>query len=119
MKDAVRTAFEAIQQSGDAPQLRGVTAVYRFKIANAGSWTVTVDHGTIAVHEGGEAAADCIVHCDEDDFLRIRGGEHDLMTAAMQGRVEVEGSIPLLQKLLSQVRARRQRGSGREGGAQP
>ena len=42
--------------------------------------------------------ADCTIRCDEADFIDIVEGRRNLITATMQGRVEISGDLALAQK---------------------
>jgi putative sterol carrier protein len=106
MDDRTRAIFEKMASRGHDPDLEQVRGSYRFDIEGVGSWHVTVDQGTLTVTRG-MADADCVIHCDESDFLRLASGEQNLVTAALQGRVRIEGNLALAQKLHGFVRATR------------
>jgi putative sterol carrier protein len=80
------------------PRLKSVSGSYRFDVDEVGSWKIDVDHGRIEVHETSERA-DCVVRASADDFGRIMSGAQNLITAWMQGLVELEGDASLAQKL--------------------
>lgn len=87
--------FQSISKVGSQPRLRGLTGVCRFDIAGAGSWSIAVNEGEVAVIEGtGKAlSADCTISCTAEDFIRIMHHEDhlNLITAAMQNLVTVTG----------------------------
>ena len=101
---------EFFRQAGEMrsqPRLRSVTGVCRFDIAGAGSWSVAVNDGEVTVIQGAGNAlrADCVVSCDAQDFLRILHGENhmNMVTAAMQGLVNVSGDNVFAMALLGNV----------------
>lgn len=103
MAERARDILARAAARGPDPRLKGIRGSYRFDVEGAGSWHATVADGTVKVTEGA-AAADCVIRCDEADFVRIARGEQNLLTAAMQGRVQIEGDMALAQKLHGFVR---------------
>ena len=102
------TAHEVFQQYHSQkyePLLRGVTGTYLFEIEGAGYWFISVREGAIRLEEVRHDA-DCMIHCDEPDFIDILEGRRNLITAAMQGRVKIRGDITLAQKFHGLVSAR-------------
>ena len=94
------TAHEVFQQhqmQKYEPLLRGVTGTYLFEIERAGHWFISVRDGAISIEEARHDA-DCTIRCDEPDFIDIIEGRRSLITAAMQGRVKIDGDITLAQK---------------------
>lgn len=89
------------------PRLRGITGVCRFDISGAGTWSVAVNDGEVSVIEGAGNAlrADSVVSCSSEDFLRVeRGEDHmNLVTAAMQGLVNVSGNTVFALEFLGNV----------------
>jgi len=81
----------------DEPLLRGVHGTYLFNIENLGAWFVSVDDGAVTIDKGSREA-DCIISCSEQDFVDIVEGRRNLITAALQGRVQVRGDVALAQK---------------------
>jgi putative sterol carrier protein len=94
------------------PLLRGVHGSYLFDIEQVGCWFVAVDDGKIRVTEG-KREADCVIHCSDEDFVEIVEGRRNLLTAALQGRVQVRGDVALAQKFhgLVGTELERQRGA--------
>jgi len=86
------------------PRLQGVTGSYRFDVEGVGSWRLEV-HDKIATMTESTAAADCVLRCNEADFVRIARGEQNLLTAFLQGRVQVEGDYALGQRFHGFIRA--------------
>jgi putative sterol carrier protein len=86
------------------PLLRGVTGTYLFEIKGVGYWFISVRDGAIRMDET-QHDADCTISCDESDFIDIIEGRRNLLTAAMQGRVKIQGDITLAQKFHGLVSA--------------
>jgi arylformamidase len=84
--------------------LRGVRGTYRFDIDKVGSWFLAVNDGVVNVQESTDDA-DCVISCDEQDFVDIVEGRRNLITAHMQGRVHVRGDMALAQKFHGLVSA--------------
>ena len=94
------TAHEVFQQhrlQKHEPLLRGVTGSYLFEIEGVGYWFISVRDGAIKLEEARQDA-DCRLRCNEPDFIDIIEGRRSLITAAMQGRVKIQGDMPLAQK---------------------
>ena len=89
--------FQQYQSQKYEPLLRGVTGTYLFEIQGVGYWFISVRDGAIKLEETRHDA-DCTIRCDEPDFIDIIEGRRNLITAAMQGRVKIQGDIPLAQK---------------------
>jgi putative sterol carrier protein len=96
--ETVRAVFDRRKQNPFEPLLAGVKGTYRFDVKGAGSFLFSVDNGWISIAEGSRSA-DCVIVCDEDVFLRLADGSQNLLTAAMQGLVEIQGDLALAQKL--------------------
>jgi putative sterol carrier protein len=79
-------------------RLSRVSGSYLFDVEDVGAWRIAVDHGKLTVEDGG-TDADCIIHCNADYFARLASGKQNLVTAMMQGQVEIEGDLALAQKL--------------------
>jgi len=77
---------------------------YKFEVIDQGVWNARIDDGVAEVHEG-DAPTDCVIRCDNDDFMAIFSGEQNLLTAWMQGRIEAEGDMALLQRFQGFVRS--------------
>jgi putative sterol carrier protein len=95
-----RTAQEVFQiytTHKDEPILRSVQGSYLFDIENVGTWFVSVDKGALTFDEQRHEA-DCVISCSEQDFVDIVEGRRNLITAALQGRVQIRGNVALAQK---------------------
>ena len=89
--------FERRKSQEYEPHLRGVTGTYLFEIEGVGYWFISVRDGAISMEEARHDA-DCTIRCDEPDLIEIIEGRRNLITAAMQGRVKIQGDITLAQK---------------------
>lgn len=96
--------FERRKAQEYEPLLRGVNGTYLFEIEKAGYWFISVRDGAIKIEEV-KHGADCTIRCDEPDFIDIIEGRRNLITAAMQGRVKIQGDITLAQKFHGLVSA--------------
>jgi putative sterol carrier protein len=96
--DRVREVFERRRQQPFEPQLAGVRGSYRFDVEGVGSFFVSVDDGALVIVEAARDA-DCVIACDPTVFLRVADGSQNLLTAAMQGLVEISGDLALAQRL--------------------
>jgi len=105
MPQTAREVFNLHRMQTYEPVLRGVHGTYLFDIENVGSWFVAVDDGAIRIEEA-KHDADCTILCDEGDFADIVEGRRNLITAHMQGRVQLRGDIALAQKFDGLVSAR-------------
>jgi putative sterol carrier protein len=112
MADTARSIMTEAQRRRESrtkdPRLRGVNGSYRFDVKGAGSWRLEVRDEIVTITEG-TAPADCVMRCDEADFVRIASGDQNLLTAFLQGRVQVEGDFALGQQLHAFVRESRPR----------
>jgi putative sterol carrier protein len=106
MADTARSIMREAGGRGENPQLKGIAGSYRFDVEGAGSWRLEVKDGVTSVSES-TAPADCVIRCDEADFVRISRGEQNLLTALLQGRVQIEGDYALAQRLHGFIRGRR------------
>ena len=98
MAESVREFFESLESRVDESKTAGLTASYLFDVGGAGRWLVDVDHGRVAVTEGGEDA-DCTITTSEADFLKIVNREQNPTTAYMTGKLKIKGDIGTAMKL--------------------
>src|SRR4051812_13459891 len=105
MPDRIRQLLEARKQGAYNKNLAGVHGTYRFDIHDAGHWRALVDDGRVTIEESTEPA-ECVIESDEEDIIQILEGRQNLVTAAMQGRVQVSGNLALAQKFHGMVGAK-------------
>jgi hypothetical protein len=80
------------------PFLHDVSATMRIDLSDNGAsqhWHVTIDHGQITVTHRN-APADATMRTDPALFDRIITGEANALTAALRGRLRIEGNARLL-----------------------
>jgi putative sterol carrier protein len=95
-----REFFADLAARAPDTKLRAISGSCRFDIQGAGSWIIALTEGKVAVRDGAAVAkADATMTCSVDDFMRIARGELNLVAAGLQGRVQVTGSMALLQLL--------------------
>ncbi len=97
MPQTAQEIFELSRTKKYEPFLRGVRGTYLFDIENVGSYFVAVDDGKLTFDQA-KRDADCVIRCNEQDFVDIVEGRRNLLTAALQGRVQVGGDVALAQK---------------------
>jgi putative sterol carrier protein len=101
--NSVADFFAALpaRAAAEAEKTRGLHDVYLFDVADVGTWTVTVDDGSVGVAEGDTGAATCTIATDEDTFLGIAGGTTSAAAAFMRGKVKVSGDMGAAMRLKS------------------
>jgi ubiquinone biosynthesis protein UbiJ len=100
------SALEQLAAGGSLEAFRGFTGRFQFE-ANGDSWAADVDDGRFTVVSPTDGAADCTIRGTPEDLERILNGEMDVLTSAMQGRIRIEGSLALAQRLVMLLRSRR------------
>jgi len=105
MSQSAQEIFQLHRGDRHQPLLRGVRGTYLFDIEQVGCWFVAVDDGMVKVAEG-KHEADCVIHCNEEDFIDIVEGRRNLVAAVLQGRVQVRGDLALAQKFHGLVSAK-------------
>src|SRR5690242_9107810 len=103
MQNTIRERINKIKQNNYVPEFAGTQATYRFDVNDAGRWRVVVDNGRVDIQESSEPA-ECVIECNEDDLLQILDGQQNLLTAMLQGRVNITGNIAMAQKFHGMVR---------------
>lgn len=94
----VHAIMDRVKTTKSDPRLKKVKGSYLFDVTDVGKWRVEVDKGETKVVENA-FSGDCIIHLEASDFVRIANGEQNLLTAMMQGRLELEGDMVLAQRL--------------------
>lgn len=85
------------------PRFARVRASYRFDIAGAGSWRLTIENGKFNFEESREPV-DCVLRFDEKDFTEIINGQRNAFTTFLQGRAEAEGDRAQLAAIIPFLR---------------
>ena len=104
MPATARDLFAQLPPKIRSAEFEGWHGSYKFDVTDQGVVVGAIDDGIAEVHEG-DVPTDCVIRCDNDDFVRIASGEQNLLTAWMQGRVEAEGDLALLQHFLGFLRS--------------
>jgi putative sterol carrier protein len=98
MSEAVGDYFTHLADRADGASVAGVTKTCVFEITGAGTWTVSVDNGTIAVREG-DGTADCRVATTAAVFERILRRELKPTSAYLTGRMKIRGELAALMRM--------------------
>jgi hypothetical protein len=98
---AAERAREFVKQSPEQPfepRLFRRRATYCF-VVDGVQFRLELEPGRWRVREEA-GQADCTFVCSDEDFVRILRGEQNLVTAALQGRIEFAGDLALAQELV-------------------
>jgi putative sterol carrier protein len=99
-KDDMPDVFEAFFEQYTHqyfPGLADIVGSCRFDIEGRGSWTLTITKGVVTVAKSNGEADDCVITGSEQDFVRMIQQQQNPLTAYLQGRIRVTGSISLAQ----------------------
>ncbi len=81
-----------------------VDAVFRFEIADAGTWTLDLKNDVDPrVFEGGEGDADCVLTTDAASWEKVLDNPSSAMGLFMMGKIKASniGQATKLQKILA------------------
>ncbi len=98
MSQSAKEFFESLPERANGRTIEGTHSTYVFAIDGAGSWTVKVDDGKLAVEEG-DHGGDCTISASEETFVRILDGKQNPLTAYMTGKLKVKGDMGAAMKL--------------------
>jgi putative sterol carrier protein len=90
--------FDALPSRVSPDRIEGMNNTYVFDIEGAGTWTVKVADGAVAVTDGAEDA-DCTFSATEETFEKIASGEQNATTAYMTGKLKIKGDMGAAMKL--------------------
>lgn len=93
-----REFFESLPSRANGKTAEGVDASYVFAIDGAGTWTVKVENGKVAVSEGDQGG-DCTISTSEATFEKIVDGRQNPLTAYVTGKLKVSGDLNAAMKL--------------------
>ena len=93
-----REFFETLPSRANGKSAPGIDASYVFAIDGAGTWTVKVADGKVAVSEG-DSGGDCTISTSEGTFEKIVDGRQNPLTAYMTGKLKVSGDLGAAMKL--------------------
>lgn len=90
---------ENLKTKGD--KLSSINAVYEFQIGgpNGGTWTLDLTQPGGSVCAGSSGKATCTVLMDDENFVKMIGGELNAQMAFMTGKLKVTGNMGLALKL--------------------
>lgn len=89
--DSIAGSFAALQSSFLPEKAAGVNRTIQFDFTGreAGSWSLTVNNGTLAYQEGAADSPNATVTVDSDDWLKVLRGEQNPVTLFMSGKIKV------------------------------
>lgn len=93
-----REFFESLPSRANGKRAEGIEASYVFAIDGAGTWTVKVGGGKVAVSEG-DAGGDCTISASEATFEKIVEGRQNPLTAYMTGKIKISGDLSAAMQL--------------------
>jgi putative sterol carrier protein len=96
MSETTEAFFERLAARGYEPLLHSISGTIRWDIADAGSWFVVVNNGSLSVSRN-TAGADCVLACSREDFDRLVVGKQNPTTLLLQGKLQITGNIGLAQ----------------------
>ena len=90
--------FDTLPTRVTPDRIEGMNNTYVFEIEGAGTWTVKVADGAVAVSDG-TSDADCTFSTSEETFEKIASGEQNATTAYMTGKLKIKGDMGAAMKL--------------------
>ena len=90
--------FESLPSRANGKSAGDMNASYVFEIDGAGTWTVKVADGKVAVTEG-DHGGDCTISTSAEVFRKIVDGRQNPLTAYMTGKLKVKGDMGAAMKL--------------------
>jgi putative sterol carrier protein len=72
------------------------TIQFDFSGREAGTWTLVVNHGTVAYHEGAATNPGTTVTVDSDNWLAILKGTLNPMSAVLGGKLKLTGDMAVM-----------------------
>jgi putative sterol carrier protein len=101
--DNIAASFVGLQSAFQPDRAMGVdkTIQFNFTGREAGSWTLTVQNGTMQYHQGTAQNPNATVTVDSDDWLRILRGDLNAMSAVMSGKLKIAGDMGLMMQFQS------------------
>jgi putative sterol carrier protein len=105
MSDIIESFFEQLATQSYFPRLHAISGSCRWNIEGAGSWTLSIKEGALTMTKNSsDAQADSVITCGKDDFIRMVQGQQNPLTAVLQGRIIVTGSVGLAQVCMHMFR---------------
>ena len=103
--DEIREYFAGLPANADPGSVLGFARTCTFEIVGAGTWTVAVDDGDVAVH-AGDGDAQCRVTMSAAVFRRILHGEQKPTSAYLTGKMRIRGELATLLRMQPLLDAR-------------
>lgn len=95
----VPASFSALPAEIDPEKIGDTTGKLVFEILDAGTWTLTLDHGQATVIEGDAEDWDVKVTTDSEHWLAVAEGSASARRLFMTGKIKVKGRLTLAIKL--------------------
>jgi putative sterol carrier protein len=97
----IQDLFAGLPAHFDAAALPGLSATYQFRLSgeHGRDYHVIVRERTCAIHEGLHRDPDVTLSMSADDCLLIMSGKLNGVTAALSGRVKLDGDLALAMHL--------------------
>jgi putative sterol carrier protein len=98
---SVKHYIETLPERFVASASKGVHAVFQFELSGDGGSTfhVSVDDGTMAVHDGAAASPSTTIKMNSEDYVQMVNGKLSGTMAFMKGKLKVTGNVMLAQKM--------------------
>jgi putative sterol carrier protein len=98
---SVKHYIETLPDRFVASAAKGVHAVFQFELSGEGGSTfhVSVDDGTMAVHEGPAEKPSTTIKMNSEDYIQMVNGKLSGTMAFMKGKLKVAGNVMLAQKM--------------------
>ena len=101
--DVVPHIFNATRLIREQARVTGTCEIQLFG-AERSSWTLNLGTGTVEKNKGGDS--DLFLEMNREDFVAMLADELDVSAALMQGRIRLQGDVPLLTSLSTILRPR-------------
>jgi putative sterol carrier protein len=98
VSDTINDFFTGLPSRVDAAKTAGMNNSYVFDIEGAGTWTVKVADGSVAVDEG-DTGGDCTISTSAETFEKVIKGEQNPTAAYMSGKLKIKGDMGAAMKL--------------------
>ncbi|UDM09026.1 SCP2 sterol-binding domain-containing protein [Halomonas sp. NyZ770] len=93
--------LEKLQSRFNPDAAKGMNEVFQFHFSDAGSHYLSVQDGSLGVHEGEHDDPSVSLSLSTDTLKGIMSGDINGMTAFMTGKLKATGNVTLATKLTS------------------
>ncbi|MCA9565046.1 MAG: SCP2 sterol-binding domain-containing protein [Myxococcales bacterium] len=99
--DSVKEYFDTLDKRFRPEGAAKVNAIFQFELAgdDGGTYHVTVNEGTMAVHDGPHENPTCTLKMKAPDYIKMTNGDMNGQMAYMTGKLKIKGSIPMAMKM--------------------